>query len=365
MLKITIHQLCVAKKILQMKYCVPKLFFFLLSVTTGYGQTANNTLKLSLMDNYEIIRTESRIPGLQIALTHKTRSNSSGDYAVLFLHGSSFPSALAFAFRMNNYSWMDNLAENGYDVYALDFLGYGNADRYPEMETDNRDGHPVGRAIDIYKDVDKAVDLIIRKTGKTKVYLIGHSWGGTVAALYASKFSDKVEKLILFSTITARQGTSAIEKIEGSYKEMTAVQRINSMQDLTPEGRDCRLEEEIFQIWGKAWLQSDPLAAKFKVMRVRFPNGYAADVEDLMHNKLYYNPAAIQVPVLVIRGEWDSYPDNVDSEKLFKSLENISYKKYVVIEKATHVMHLEKSRHQLYEETTQFLKFGTEYERNK
>src|SRR6185312_6053548 len=62
---------------------------------------------------------------------------------------------------------------------------------------------------------------------------------------------------------------------------------------------------------------------------------------------------------LLVRGEWDEYPSNTDYEKLFGSLKNAPYKKYVVIEKATHVMHLEKSRYQLYDETLHFLKYGT------
>src|SRR5882757_1666306 len=107
-----------------MKYIQSTIFFLLLFITTVNAQT----------NDVEIIRTGSRIGGLNIAITHKAPVVLSNDYAVLFLHGSSFPSALAFGFRMNGHSWMDDLAENGYDVYALDFLGYGNSDRYPEME---------------------------------------------------------------------------------------------------------------------------------------------------------------------------------------------------------------------------------------
>src|ERR1044072_1566144 len=120
----------------------------------------------------EVLKTESRIAGLKIAITHKGPNVLSNDYPVLFIHGSTFPSALAFDFKMDNYSWMDNLAENGYDVYALDFLGYGNADRYPEMQNISASGKPLGRAGEIYKDVDNAVNFIIQKTGKNKVYLI-------------------------------------------------------------------------------------------------------------------------------------------------------------------------------------------------
>lgn len=77
------------------------------------------SLTLFTTNDSEIIKTESHIAGFNIALTYEKPITPSNDYAVLFLHGSSFPSALSFGFRMNNYSWMDHLAENGYDVYAL------------------------------------------------------------------------------------------------------------------------------------------------------------------------------------------------------------------------------------------------------
>jgi len=202
-----------------MKYIQSTIFFLLLFITAVNAQ----------INDVEIIRTGSRIGGLNIAITHKAPVVLSNDYAILFLHGSSFPSALAFGFRMNGHSWMDDLAENGYDVYALDFLGYGNSDRYPEMEANAPSGKPLGRAREIYPDVDKAVDLIIKRTGKAKVYLIGHSWGGSVAALYATKFPDKVAKLILFAAITQRQESSAFEKTESAYEMMTPEQRIAAM----------------------------------------------------------------------------------------------------------------------------------------
>jgi esterase/lipase len=61
-------------------------------------------------------------------------------------------------------------------------------------------------------------------------------------------------------------------------------------------------------------------------------------------------PAAIKAPTLIIRGEWDEYPNNKDAETLFKLLGNAADKKYVVIAAGTHVLHLEKNRFQLYDE---------------
>jgi pimeloyl-ACP methyl ester carboxylesterase len=99
---------------------------------------------------------------------------------------------------------MDHLAIQQYDTYALDFLGYGDADRSSSM-AGAVTGVPTGRAEDVYKDVDSAVNYILQRTGSSKLYLIAHSWGGSVAALYASKYPDKIDRLVLFSALTEKQ----------------------------------------------------------------------------------------------------------------------------------------------------------------
>ncbi|RAJ77276.1 heme-degrading monooxygenase HmoA [Chitinophaga dinghuensis] len=306
----------------------------------------------------KILKTASRLSGLQIAITHQSPAVLSNDYPILFLHGNSFPSQLAFGFKMNGHSWMDHLSENGYNTYALDFLGYGNADRYPEMEEENAHGKVVGSAKEVYLDVDKAVNYILQKTGKDKIYLIAHSWGGSVGALYASRFPEKIARLVLFAAITERHDNTVAEHIPEAYREMTPQQRIADMAALTPAGNDCVLEKEIIETWGCQWLQSDPLANKYQSDSVRFPAGSFQDVADLMHGKSYYNPAEIKAPTLIIRGEWDAYPNHTDAEKLFTSLEHTSEKRYVVIGKGTHVMHLENNRFQLYQEVLTFLQNG-------
>lgn len=338
-----------------MKYLMIMLFaqIFIAAVVSAQNGTAiSGSLDVS---DYTIIKTESRIRGLQLAITYEPAKGRTDRDPILFIHGASFPSQLAFGYRMNNYSWMDNLAENGFDVYALDFLGYGNSDRYPEMLASSSEGKPQGRAMEIYKDIDLAVNHILEQTGKTKVNLIAHSWGGSVGALYATKYPEKVAKLVLFAAITERQDSTGYTTPTSIFEVMTPEQRVKDMRLLTPKGKECRLEPEVFNEWGDMWLGSDPLAKKLNAGSVRFPAGFDPDVEDMLHGKSYYDPAAIKAPTLIIRGEWDTYPDNTDADGLFRSLENVPYKKYVVIEKGTHVMHLEKSRFRLYDEVLHFL----------
>jgi heme-degrading monooxygenase HmoA/pimeloyl-ACP methyl ester carboxylesterase len=223
----------------------------------------------------------------------------------------------------------------------------------------------IGRASEVSLDVEKTVDFILKETGKNKIYLIGHSWGGSVAALSASIMQDKVEKLVLFAAITARNENSEYEKVTSSFEEMTPEQRINAMKNLTPNGKECQLEPEIFENWGKIWKKSDPLTSNSQSDYVRFPSGPSADIMDLLHNKPYYDPKQIKAKTLVVRGEWDNYPNNIYAEGLFVSLENAASKKYIVIQKGTHVMHLEKSRNDLYNETLSFLNDDRNNRQNK
>ncbi|MFL9483167.1 alpha/beta hydrolase [Chitinophagaceae bacterium LWZ2-11] len=303
----------------------------------------------------EIIRIQSRLSDLQIALLHKYPKIISKEEPILFIHGSSFSAGLSFGFRMNNYSWMDHLKDKGYDVYALDFLGYGNSDLYPEMNTGVFNGIACGRAADICGDIDNAVDFIIKNTGKRKVNLIAHSWGGSVAALYTSKNNRKINKLVLFAAITCKNSSTPYLTIEKPYEALTPHQRIEAMRSLTPDNQVCQLGDEIFETWGPLWLQSNGGNKEVSIGFVRFPAGPLQDVEDLLHNRTYYNPEALEVPVLIIRGEWDGYPNNADAHALLLALSNAPYKKYVVIEKGTHVMHLEKCRFKLYDEVFGFL----------
>jgi pimeloyl-ACP methyl ester carboxylesterase len=328
-----------------------KILFFLLSIMnlainsnaqSGQGQRP-----------YEIIKIGSHISGLNLGLLHESASTASGQTPVLFIHGSSFPSALDAGFRMSGGSWMDYLSGHNYETYALDFLGYGNSDRYPDIPVSPKTDQPPGRATEIYKDIDSAVNYIIKRTGSRKINIIAHSWGCTVAELYASKYPDKVQNLVLFAPYPPGKRKEPSTIIDYSYSSMTPMDRVNSMKSLTPPGHTSQLEPELFDKWQKQWSASDPqIKADGKV---HFPSGWEADVDDMDHGKPYYDPTMIRSSVLIIRGEWDTTPTNDAANRLFEQLTNASNKRYVTIAKSTHVMHLEKDRGQLYRETLDFL----------
>jgi pimeloyl-ACP methyl ester carboxylesterase/heme-degrading monooxygenase HmoA len=315
--------------------------------------TSHKTIKTM----YDTLRIESRLSGIKLGLLHSEPASTSQYEPVLFIHGASFPSSLAAGFRMNDYSWMDHLNEEGYETFALDFIGYGNSDRYPEMQKNTPAGQPLGRAYEIVEDIDRAINYILRFRNISQVSIIAHSWGGTVAALYATQHPEKIKSLILFATpvASASQSEVKVDTTLERYEVMTAENRVKAMIDLTPQGQTCPLESELFSTWKQDWIASDPLSRNGEVT---FPSGWKADLLDLQHGKTYLDPSKVTVPTLLIRGEWDEFPTNEDAGRMFRALTNASHKKYVVIERSTHVMHLEKNRVQLYKEVSSFLRSG-------
>lgn len=52
---------------------------------------------------------------------------------LLYVHGTSQAAEATFDLALDGASWMDYLAERGWDVYLVDLRGYGRSTRPPEM----------------------------------------------------------------------------------------------------------------------------------------------------------------------------------------------------------------------------------------
>jgi hypothetical protein len=96
------------------------------SLIVTFGAHASVTIAQKAPIASEIIRIDSPIPGLRLALYHRyQKSNILPRKVVLFAEGSAVPTSGNAAFKIDGISWMDRLAVNGFDVWSLDYLGYG------------------------------------------------------------------------------------------------------------------------------------------------------------------------------------------------------------------------------------------------
>ena len=83
---------------------------------------------------------------------------------------------------------VDCFVPKGYAVYALDHRGHGKSE-----------GHRgyVERFADYLCDLKTYFDIVRSEHGDTKIFLVGHSMGGTVATAYAIRHQDEFDGLLL------------------------------------------------------------------------------------------------------------------------------------------------------------------------
>lgn len=280
---------------------------------------------------------------------------ASGDRSrpVLYVHGSSFPSALSVMFPMGGESWADALNADGHDVFGLDFAGYGGSDRYPEMATADPAGPPLGRANIAADQIARAVTFILKETGAKRVSIVAHSWGTMPAMVFVERSPEQVDRLVLFGPVLRRDGPRGEEST--AWGLVTNAEQHARFVKEVPKDHPPVLEEADFPAWATAYLASDPTSPARTPPSVKIPSGPSADVLDAWSGHPPYVPAHLARPVMVVRGAWDSVSTGEDAVRFLAELPADLERRFVEIPEATHLMHLETGRHDLYAEVNAFL----------
>lgn len=121
-------------------------------------------------------------PDRSLVATVVRRNAPGSTRAVLYVHG------------WNDYFFQrhlaDEMAELGYDFYAVDLRRYGRSLRARQLA-----GY-IADLRDYFVELDAAVE-IIRDEGHDEIVLMGHSTGGLTAVLYADERPESFSALVL------------------------------------------------------------------------------------------------------------------------------------------------------------------------
>ena len=301
-------------------------------------------------------RIAGPIEGLSLFLRHMppSRPRSGTCRAVLYVHGGTFASALSIAHRFDGCAWRDALADVGYDVWGLDFYGFGGSERYPEMAEPAERRPPLGGAAGASRQIEAAVRYICAHHGIADVAIVAHSWGTIAAGRFAGRCPALIDRLVFFGPI-ARRTKHAEAAHFGAWRLVSLADQWTRFTAEVPRGAPAVLAARHFADWGPRYLDSDPESRTRDPASVKTPSGPWHDIAQAHAGNLGYDPAAIRAPVAIIRGEWDSLTTDADARWLFDALTRSPLKRDVKIGRATHLMHLEQARHALYRETAAFL----------
>jgi len=278
---------------------------------------------------------------------------------LLYVHGATYPSETAFDLQLNGLSWMDYIAQRGYDVYLVDLRGYGKSTRPPEMSKPPEENEPIVRTETAVKDVGAAVNFILKRRGAEKLNLLGWSWGTSIMGWYTAQNNDKVAKLALYAPQWVRNSASLTDsggKL-GAYRSVSRdAAKARWLSGVPEDKKRDLIPAGWFEAWADATFATDPVGAKQNPQVLRAPNGVVQDGREFWGaGKPLYDPGEIRVPTFLAHAEWDADLPSYMLYEYFAKLTNAPYKRYVQIGEGTHTVIMEKNRMQLFQAVQQFL----------
>src|SRR6266478_9994545 len=223
------------------------------------------------------------------------RASSVADRVVLFIHGAGTPAEVAFDVPYQDYSWMEYLAQAGFDTFAMDTTGYGRSTRPAAMNdpcnlspAQQQALSPGGRTeactptygqqmttmASDWNDIGAVVDYLRALRGAPQVSMVSWSLGGPRAAGYAAQNPDKVGKLVLLAPAYSRDASGTPPT---PLPAAGAAMNTQSRDDLTAlwnrqVGCPDQYEQAVFKSVWQAMLDSDPVGATWGPGVRRAPN---------------------------------------------------------------------------------------------
>ena len=315
---------------------------------------------------------------LPLYARHVTAAAPAGEVAdenavVLFIHGGTTPVAAGYDLEFEDYSWMEALAREGFDVWAMDQTGYGASARPfmddpcnvdPELQAELLVGGMLEAACgpnhDIrfntirgeWEEIDTVVDHILAATGAEKVSLIGWSAGGPRAGGYAAEHPDKVNRLFLYAPSAPNP---ELELADAPTEGFTTTLRNKAGfgEDWAANATcDGQIADGALDAYWDASMAWDPVGATWG------PEGEPGFVRGPVRSASGWTPdqaAGLTAPILVIGGEFDE-PEN--RRKTYDQAGSAD-KVWVYVDCASHFMLWEKQRGALHDASIEWLRDGT------
>lgn len=329
-----------------------------LVLTIGLGVRAADSPPLAT----EEFMVPTGDPGLSLFVRNKHPEGVNkfpAEKILLFAHGASYPAETSFDLKLNGISWMDYIAQHGYDVYLVDMRGYGKSTRPPEMDKPAEDNAPLVDTATAVKDVGATVDFILKRRGVAKLDLLGWSWGTSIMGWYTAQNNDKVNRLVLYAPQWIRTTPSLVQVTGklGAYR--TVSREASKARWLTgvPEAKKAELiPPGWFDAWADATFATDPVGSKQTPPVLRAPNGVVKDGREFWAaGKALYDPGEIRVPTFLAHAEWDADFPSYMLYAYFAKLTGAPFKRYVEIGEGTHTIFMERNRMQLFRAVQAFL----------
>ncbi len=277
---------------------------------------------------------------------------------VLLVHGATLGASL-FDLPLPGYSLLGELAGAGRAAFALDIRGFGHSMGGTAIEAPAAANPPFPRLAQAVDDIGAAVDAIREREGAERIDLLGFSWGTVTSCAYAAAHAGAVARLALYAPLYGERNPLWLGRIAepgdparlhsgiGAYRLMTQAALVGRWnEDIggdPAQYREPGVAEAVFARF--AALDSGTRSGAEPAFRC--PAGALADLVSVFNGRPLYDPSALTMPTLLVRGADDTTSTDSDARSLLAAIAARD-KQYCVIEPGSHFLILEKNRQQLY-----------------
>jgi alpha-beta hydrolase superfamily lysophospholipase len=243
---------------------------------------------------------------------------------LLIAHGASFPGRV-FDLPQQGFSLMEALAADGRVVYALDVRGFGLSRAPAIMDLPPGRNPPFATIDEAVLDLAAAAEIVLAGRSVPALDLAGFSWGGMVAARFAAQCPERVRRLALYAPIYRQVDLSALGRMA-----------VHAAGGVTPEAYGLITQADVIGRWDRG-LPGEPAAYRnaglpellFETIAAlddraethsppafRCPRGPLHDLARIAQGESLFDPAALSMPVLVLRGADDTTSTDADCRDL-------------------------------------------------
>jgi pimeloyl-ACP methyl ester carboxylesterase len=251
---------------------------------------------------------------------------------IFFIHGSSMASQPTYDLYVKDRPYssaMEWFRDKGYDTWTMDNEGYGRSDKHRDINFDISNGAD---------DINAAAQYILKHTDSKKLMLYGISSGALKAALFTQRHPEVVEKLALDAFVWTGEGSHTLDQRKKKLPEFLSKNRrpidrpfVHSIFDRDHPGT---ADENTIEAFADAILTLDD----------SMPTGTYVD----MCSKLpLVDPKKINVPTIILRGEFDGIASLDDLIDFYKLLPNTN-KQFSVMAGISHASFQQKNYMMVY-----------------
>ncbi len=347
---------------------------FCIAAARGVNALGEDSSRFLTIDHY--VRVTSKVPVLAgqqslIYVREKVRAGNAlrgatpPDKVAVFIHGAGTPAEVAFDVPYQDYSWMEYLAEAGFDTFAMDVTGIGRSSRpWPMNDPCNLSPQQQAALVPAlipapcppsyskmltsigtdWDDIDAVVNYVRALRKVDKVSTVAWSQGGPRSGGYAAQHPEKINRQVMLAPAYNPQGPSTppAPAPNAVPYNTQSIADFNALWGRQTACADQWTDEAHDVVWSEM-LASDPVGATWGTGVRRAPGTPSWGWNQAVVSK-------VQVPLLMVAGIHDGqvpaervrqlYTDYGGTEKVFIDLGCSSHnamweKNHLILFKAT------------------------------